>query len=85
MGGSVGTAAIITSSATAVIGALGSAIGAKFDDCETDEERLKVIQEKILKLEAELSIQPLNPYLKINLRNILVPAILLLLNMKTQD
>ena len=43
MGGSVVTAAIITGSAAAVIGALGSVLGAEFDKCKTDEERLAVI------------------------------------------
>ena len=43
MGGSVVTAAIITGSATAGIGALGTLLGAKFDRCKTDEERLAVI------------------------------------------
>ncbi len=43
MGGSVVTAAIITGGATAVIGALGTLLGAKFDRCKTDEERLVVI------------------------------------------
>ena len=43
MGGSAATAAIITGSATTVIGALGTLLGAKFDRCKTDEERLAVI------------------------------------------
>ena len=43
MGGSVATATVITSSATAVFGALGTLLGAKFDRCKTDEERLAVI------------------------------------------
>ncbi len=43
MGGSVATATVIASSATAVFGALGTLLGAKFDRCKTDEERLAVI------------------------------------------
>ncbi len=49
MGGSVATATVITSSATAVFGALGTLLGAKFDSCKTDEERLAVIYEEISK------------------------------------
>ncbi len=58
MGGSVITAAIITGSATAAGGALGTLLGAKFDKCKTDEERLVVILEEISRREAELSIKP---------------------------
>ena len=43
VGGSVATATVITGSATAVFGALGTLLGAKFDRCKTDEERLVVI------------------------------------------
>ncbi len=68
MGGSVATAALITGSATAVFGSLGTLLGAKLDNCNTEEERLVVIFEDISRLETELSVQPLNPYLKINLR-----------------
>jgi hypothetical protein len=41
--GSVATATVISGSATAVFGALGTLLGAKFDRCKTDQERLAVI------------------------------------------
>ena len=43
VGGSVATATVITGSATAVFGALGTLLGAKFDRCKTDEDRLAII------------------------------------------
>ncbi len=85
MGGSVATAALITGSAAAVLGSLGTLLGAQFDKCKTDEERLVVIFEEISRREAELSIQLLNPYLKINLREILELAILFLRNFENQE
>ena len=85
MGGSKGTATLITVSAAVALAALGILLGREFDNCNTNEERLKVILKKISNLEAELSIQPLNPYLKINLIEILEPAIIFLRNMKNQE
>ena len=54
VGGSVATATLITGGATAIGGALGTLLGSKFDDCETDEERLAVILEEISRRETEL-------------------------------